>query len=335
MLNCLNRASIRALNKYIKNRNKKIEIIIDSTLIERFGKNVENTKIRRKSKGFINGHMFINFIVRIDDHIIPLSSMPHYTKKYCRKNNLKYRTENQIVLEWIEAFKQHEWFKGHKMSNVTFILDAGYDVIKIQKAIRKMGAHFTMAIKKSRNVNGLSVCDYFRNHRYLPWETIRFLTDYGNKKKRRVYRIRIAKLLYLNGVGKLNVACSEQKRRNRPNSRKYIVSSNLLLTAREIISQYRRRWAIEKLHMTLKQNYGFGDCSSSCFQAVQTHVVMVILAYLLQHHLNESLPKCGTTIHEFQQYTLIKESAQVINLFDGKEHFKRALFEVTQRVVGL
>ncbi|MBF0443542.1 MAG: transposase [Oligoflexales bacterium] len=105
---------------------------------------------------------------------------------------------------------------------------------------------------------------------------------------------------YFNGVGIVNVVCSEQKRRRGAKTRKYIVSSNLSLTAREFISQYRKRWAIEKYHMLLKKYYGFEDCQSPCFKAVQTHVVICVLADIMQHHLNEWLPKFGTTVHEYE-----------------------------------
>jgi len=74
---------------------------------------------------------------------------------------------------------------------------------------------------------------------------IRLATS-GNKRKRMDVRVRHTSG-YLRYVGKVELVCSEW--RHRPDGRrKYLACNELRATARQIVTGYRRRWAVELFH---------------------------------------------------------------------------------------
>jgi len=57
------------------------------------------------------------------------------------------------------------------------------------------------------------------------------------------------------------VVCSEM--RNRPDGRrKYLACNDLRATARQIVTGYRMRWAVELFHKSVKQHLGFEDVAT-------------------------------------------------------------------------
>src|SRR5207249_2428554 len=86
------------------------------------------------------------------------------------------------------------------------------------------------------------IATFFRNHRWLKWQTIRITTN-GTKRKRMEFRARDT-IGYLRYVGQVQLVCSEL--RKRPDGRrKYFACNDMRVTARQIILGYRLRWAIE------------------------------------------------------------------------------------------
>jgi hypothetical protein len=277
----LNRATRRRLKK-LKPIDGRIVILIDATLKGRRGKKVENVRKLHSGTGFVNAHQFINFAILTPDGVIPLASIPTHSWKYCRENGLRYETEKDIVVNWINAFGGSGILSSEELKKVLFLLDSGYDAKKIQRAIRDLGAHFVSALKSNRVVQGRQVRQYFKsNRRWLPWKSIRLHVGNGGKKSRRKYSVRTAANVTLKGFGLVTVVCSKaQGRARRPI--KYLAASDPTMTGRQIVEWYSRRWAIELWHKEMKQNYGFGDCHSARFTAVAAHVNFCLTAYLLQ-----------------------------------------------------
>jgi uncharacterized protein (UPF0147 family) len=273
----LNRASRRRLKK-IKPVEGRYVILVDATIKGRRGKKVENVRKHHSGSGFVNGHKFVNFVLFVEGALIPLASIPTYTKQYCRENGIDYESELEIVENWILEFSESRMFSKDQMKQILFLLDSGYDAKKVQRAIRKIGSEFVMALKSNRVVQGKQVREYFRlNRRWLPWKSIRLDVGNGRKTSRRKYSIRTATDVTLKGFGPVTVVCSQAKSRAR-RPIKYLVTSDPKFTGRQIVEWYSRRWTIELWHKDMKQNYGFGDCHASRFSAVASHVNLSLTA---------------------------------------------------------
>jgi hypothetical protein len=326
----LNRAARRRLSK-AKRIEGRYVFIIDSTIIGRRGREVENAQKYHHGSGFANGHKFVNFVLLTPSGIIPIESLPVYTKKYCRENAITYRSEIEIVEDWLLSIKDSTVLPSGCLKKALFLLDAGFDAKVIQRGILALGSDFLMALKCSRTVNGKQVKELFRTHRrWLPWNTIRLHVGSGTKKKkRRTFSIRTATKSNLKGVGPVTVVCSKTKSRAKK-STKFLVTSDSNLTGRQIVVWYARRWAIETWHRDMKQNYGFIDCKCARFSAIEAHVNLALAAYLLAKEKSTK----QQTIADFARLRELKTFAIELTKFGGIRRMKNLTYAAIQAMAA-
>jgi len=268
-----------------------IALIVDSTLQHRASLHPENAKTFNHGQGFVVGHQWTNIVLLLHDMLIPLRPIPYYSQRYCRDHQLEYRTEHDLVIDYLQQLQLEEYIGSYDPRAVVVLTDSGYDNKKIQKAIAAKPWHFIIALGKTRSVQSATlaptmpkaqqwchIATFFRNHRWLKWQTIRLPTK-GTKRKRMEFRARDT-IGYLRYVGRVQLVCSES--RNRPEGRrKYLACNDMRVTARQILLGYRLRWTIELFHKTVKQHLGFEDVATSGFDSVMSHVHWVYCAYIL------------------------------------------------------
>ncbi len=268
-----------------------IAIVVDSTLQHRASLHPENAKTFNHGQGFIVGHQWTNIVLLLNDMLIPLRPIPFYSQRYCRDHKLEYRTEHDLVVDYIQQLQLEEYIGSYDPREVVVLTDSGYDNKKIQKAIAAKQWHFLMALGKTRSVKSAllalttpkskqwcHIATFFRHHRWLKWQTIRTTTN-GTKRKRMEFRTRDT-IGYLRYVGQVQLVCSELRKRPE-GRRKYLACNDMRVTARQIILGYRLRWAIELFHKTVKQHLGFEDVATHGFDSVMSHVHWVYCAYIL------------------------------------------------------
>ena len=103
---------------------------------------------------------------------------------------------------------------------------------------------------------------------------------------------------------------------------------------RKTIVNYAKRWVIETWHKEMKQKYGYGDCRSKKFSAIEAHMNFSLTAYCLMGLQDPKLPKKGTSLEQYQSCIEWKKAAKVINLFDGRNKVKSLANEELARVVN-
>ena len=271
----------------------KIVMIIDSTLQHRASLTPENAKKFNHGQGFVIGHQWTNIVLILNDILIPLRPIPFYSQRYCRDHELTYQSEHDLVVDYLEKLNLEEYLGRYDRRDVIVLTDSGYDDKKIQKAIAAKQWQFLMALSKTRSVKSqrlylttpkskqwCGIATFFRNHRGLKWKTIRIKAN-GTKRKRMEFRIRDT-MGYLRYVGQVQLVCSEPRKRPE-GRRKYLACNDLHVTARQIITAYRLRWAVELFHKQTKQHLGFEDVATSGFDSVFSHVHWVYCAYILLH----------------------------------------------------
>jgi hypothetical protein len=272
----------------------------------------------------------------INDELIPLCSVPFYSRTYCKHQGMAYQTEMEMVSQWIEALPDADLLPPEILAKIHFILDTGYDAQVIQNAIQSIKAKFTVGLRVERSVNDLGAREYFRRHREIPWKTIRVKDIDGTKgKKERRFRVRAASRLYLKRFGLVNVVCSEKSSGSaRKTSRKYLATNDVTQSARKTVLIYMKRWRIETWHKDMKQSYGFGDCRSQKFNAVESHINFALCAYCLNGLKDPKLPRTGTTLDQYRSSTEWAKAAKVINLFHGRRKLKALAHQELARVVN-
>lgn len=274
--------SLRRRLKRIRRIDGRLVFIIDATIVGRKSRHVENIGKYHSGSGFVWGHKFVNFVLLNGFEVIPIESIPVLTKKFARENGFKRLTEIEIVETWIKSFEKRAIFTVKELRSSIFLLDAGYDAKSIQNAIKGIGADFVMALKSSRTIDGKRVAELFRcTRRWLKAQPIRLSAGSGGKGSRRNYSVRTADKVNMKGFGLVTVICSKAiDRKGKPT--KFIATSDITLTGREIVKWYSLRWKIESWHREMKQNFGFIDCRSRRFTAIEAHVNFCLTAYLLQ-----------------------------------------------------
>jgi hypothetical protein len=308
-----------------------IAIIVDSTLQHRASLHPENAKTFNPGQGFVVGHQWTNIVLLLNDLLIPLRPIPFYSQRYCRERKLEYRTEHDLVVEYIEQLHLEEYLGSYDPREVVVLTDSGYDNKKIQNAIAAKQWHFIMALRKTRSVKSARlslttptskqwahIATFFRNHRWLKWQTIRLAT-HGTKRKRMEFRTRDT-IGYLRYVGQVQLVCSEPRRRPE-GRRKYLACNDMRVTARQIILGYRLRWAIELFHKTVKQHLGFEDVATSGFDSVMSHVHWVYCAYIL---LSMSPPGVSADV------TSLGDAQRQLQQFLANQEKRRILQKLTQ-----
>jgi hypothetical protein len=303
-----------------------IAIVVDSTLQQRASLHPENAKTFNHGQGFVVGHQWTNIVLILNDMLIPLRPIPFYSQRYCRDHKREYRTEHDLVVEYIQKLNLEDYIGSYDPREVVVLTDSGYDNKKIQTAIAAKHWHFIIALGKTRSVKSARlslttptskqwyhIATFFRNHRWLKWQTIRLTTN-GTKRKRMEFRTRDT-IGYLRYVGQVQLVCSEP--RKRPDGRrKYLACNDMRVTARQIIIGYRLRWAIELFHKTVKQQLGFEDVATSGFDSVMSHVHWVYCAYILlcmsPPGVSAGVKSLGDRQRQLQQFLESQEKRRVL-----------------------
>jgi hypothetical protein len=333
----------------IKGLPWKIVILIDSTLQHRASLHPENAKTFNHGKGYVIGHQWTNIVLVLGDMLIPLPPIPFYSKRYCQTHALAYHSEHERVVAYLRTLALEDYIGAYDRREVLVLADSGYDNKKIEKAIADKGWHFIIALSKTRSVKSEALSlttpasrqwchidTFFRRHRRLKWNTIRLATS-GNKHKRMDVRVRHTSG-YLRHVGKVELVCSEQ--RHRPDGRrKYLACNDLRATARQIVTGYRMRWAVEVFHKCVKQHLGFEDVATHGFEAVLSHVHWVYCAYILLHMsppgLSSGAQSIGDKQRALQQGLADKEKRQILQKLSQIGGVQRYKDELRQALAGI
>jgi hypothetical protein len=326
----------------------KIVILIDATLQHRASLHPENTHTFNHGKGYVIGHQWTNIVLVLGGILIPLKPIPFYSKRYCQTHALTYHSEHARVVAYLRTLDLEDYIGAYDRREVLVLADSGYDNKKIEQAIADKGWHFIIALSKTRSVKSdalylstppaqqwCHIDTFFRRHRRLKWDTIRLATS-GTKRKRMDFRVRHTSG-YLRYVGKVELVCSEQ--RHRPDGRrKYLACNDLRATARQIVTGYRMRWAVELFHKCVKQHLGFEDVATHSFDAVLSHVHWVYCAYILLHMSPPGLSPGSQSIGEkqraLQQGLAAKEKRQILQKLSQIGGVQRYQDELRQALAG-
>jgi hypothetical protein len=325
-----------------------IAIIVDSTLQHRASLHPENAKTFNHGQGFVVGHQWTNVVVLLNDTLVPLRPIPFYSQRYCRDHALEYRTEHDLVVEYIQQLHLEDYIGAYDPREVIVLTDSGYDNKKIQQAIAAKPWHFISALGKTRSVKSALVyfttpkskqwshiATFFRNHRWLKWQTIRLPTN-GTKRKRMEFRTRDT-MGYLRYVGQVQLVCSEPRRRPE-GRRKYFACNDMRVTARQILLGYRLRWLIELFHKTVKQHLGFEEVATSSFDSVMSHVHWVYCAYILlcmsPPGVSADVKSLGTQQCQLRQFLANQEKRRVLQQLTQIGGVQRYQDELRQALTG-
>lgn len=225
----------------------------------------------------IRGHQFLAACLMLKGYIIPFGIRLYLKKEHCKTLKQPFKKITHMAAELIEAFDVPEGVQ------VRVLFDSYYLCPGVVKACRKKGFRFVSTLKSNRNL--------YKQGRKLKAGTYgRNLFRRRSKKPRQLRKSHgkahfsyiDAGWLKVSDLGRLHVVYSRKHGDRKPLG---LVTDDPKLSAAQMITTYRDRWSIEVFFKDSKQLLGLGHYQNLSYEAVVTHLHLVLFAYALLTHI--------------------------------------------------
>jgi len=279
-------------------------LLIDGTATRRgaFTKIQNANKYREKktsSKGWsTKAHLFImGLLITPTGYRIPFTRYTYYTKTYCRKNGLKYITQNQLAAMMVEEARKYLPVN----IDLIVIADAFFDSKIMFQTCRKNRAVFITPADKARTYihffkyhdnlharGGNKNMKDFRTFRIVKgqeqWTVnhARFSHPENEGKIKHLYSV-MGERLNVSGLGDTRVVFSHKSNSGKKwtGSKSFVVllCSDPEWDERKIVEYYALRWQIEIYFRELKSDLGLGDFCGQDFRAFERFVDLCLMSF--------------------------------------------------------
>jgi len=241
-------------------------LIVDDTIIHKSGKKIPGCAWHRDhaQKAYVFGHQWVLSALLYKDFLLPLWAQLYHPKG--TKGCGPFQTKITMVKKMLQTFRLPIPCK------VYLLADSWYWAKELAQVCRKYGYHMISQLKTTSVVfiNGKKTkVTTLPDIRSAYREVSCFI--YGKNKTLKIARF----VGIIQGLGKVAVVVVKEKRKKTS----YLVSTNLHLSALDIVKYYAKRWKIEQMIKDLKQRLGFGHYQVRNPQAIQRHVALVLLSY--------------------------------------------------------
>ena len=248
-------------------------MILDDTPCPRNGKHIEGTGFHHGIHGPIWGLCAVTAILKTGSQRLSWAIRGYQSKKNCAPEAFKSKVQlaREILEESFNFFPR----------GLTVVMDAWYACASILNPIQEAGWTFLCAIKRNRFlfVDGKKV-----SARHLAKGPRKYQTVRGSKKK----RFQVAKKkAFLPGVGPALVFITKLK----GGESRFFITNNLDMTEFEMVRLYTERFTIELFHKDIKQHLGFTEMFMRSWNGIQTHWILLSLAYNTISLWNGSNPR--------------------------------------------
>ena len=240
--------------------------IVDDTIIQKSGKKIPGCAWHRDhaQKAYVFGHQWVLSALLYKDFLLPLWANLYHPKG--TKGCGSFQTKITMAKKMLQTLRLPIPCK------VYLLADSWYWAKQLAQLCRKYGYHMISQLKTTSVL--------FMNGNKIKVTTLSTIDSayrevsgfiYGKNKTLKIARF----VGIIQGLGKVAVVVVKEKRKKTS----YLVSTNLHLSALDIIKYYAKRWKIEQMIKDLKQRLGFGHYQVRNSQAIQRHVALVLLSY--------------------------------------------------------
>ena len=241
-------------------------LIVDDTILQKTGKKIPGCAWHRDhaQKAYVFGHQWVLLALLYKDFLLPLWAKLYHPKG--TKGGGSFQTKITMAKKMLQTLRFPIPCK------VYLLADSWYWAKQLALLCRKYGYHMISQLKstsvlfmdgKKTKVTTLSTI-------HLAYREVSLFV-YGKNKTLKIARF----VGIIQGLGKVAVVAVKEKRKKDS----YLVSTNLHLSALDIVKYYAKRWKIEQMIKDLKQRLGFGHYQVRNPQAIQRHVALVLLSY--------------------------------------------------------
>ena len=265
------------LKKLYKKGCKDCLLIIDDTQTIKKAKKMQAVgKIHHHATGkYCMGHTIVKACLFYRGVTIPLGSWLYVKKEHSKELEISFKKLTELASQIILDTDIPDKF------DVTVLFDAFYLCPVLVNACKKRKWRYIGVSKSNRwlTVNSIKhkVGKYGRNilSRTGRWYSIKGL------RKTSSYKL-AQRIGTMNKLGKVKVVFSKRR-----NDRTVIalVTNDIRLSMKKIVSRYLKRWAIEVMIKEQKQHLGLGDYRVLRYRAIVRHLCLVDSAYACLTHV--------------------------------------------------
>jgi len=241
--------------------------LLDDTIIKKTGKKIPGCawyKDHAQNLSNVFGHQWVLAALLYKKALLPLGSRLYHPKgaKGCGRFQTKITLAKRILQNLCLP-----------MACKLYVLaDSWYWCKELALLCRNYGYHMISQLKSNSVVwvKGKKTPVAELASRTSAFREISVFL-YGKNKT-----LKIAKFIAIvKGLGPVAVVIVKEKRKKI----RYLVSTNFLLPALEIVKFYANRWKIEQMIKDLKQRLGLEDYQVRNLRGIQGHVTLVLLSY--------------------------------------------------------
>ena len=261
---------------YKKGCNDCLLILDDTQTLKRAKKMQAVGKIHHHASGkYCMGHTIVKACLWYRGVTIPLGSRLYIKKEHVQSIDVPFQKLTQLAGQMILDAKIPDLF------NVTVLFDAFYLCPAVANACKKRNWPFIGVSKSNRwlTANGRKhkIGTYGRNllSRTGRWHSLKGL------RKTSCYKL-VQRLGTMNKLGKVKVVFSKRRGDRTVIA---LVTNDLRLSMKKIVSRYLKRWAIEVMIKEQKQHLGLGDYRVWRYRAIVRHLCLVDSAYACLTHV--------------------------------------------------
>lgn len=247
--------------------NEVLFLIVDDTIVKKTGKKMPGCawhKDHAHNMANVFGHQWVLSALLYKDFLLPL-----WAKLYHSKGTRGFGPfQSKITL----AKKILRTLQLPIPCNLYVLVDSWYWAKELAQCCRKCGYHMISQLKTNSVI--------WMNEKRTKVKTLDTVSSsyqetsiflYGKNKT-----LKIAKFIgVIKNIGEVAVIVVKEKRK-KP---RYLVSTNIHLSAIDVVTYYANRWKIEQMTKDLKQRLGFGDYQVRNPQAIQRHVALTLLSF--------------------------------------------------------
>jgi SRSO17 transposase len=242
-------------------------LLLDDTIIKKTGKKIPGCgwyKDHAQNLADVFGHQWVLAALLYKQALLPLASRLYHPKgaKGCG------RFQTKVTL----AKKIFQPVHLPRPCKLYVLADSWYWSKELALTCRNYGYHMISQLKSNSVVwvKGTRTPVAQLASRTSAFREVSIFL-YGKNKS-----LKIAKFIaVVKGLGPVAVVVVKERRKKI----RYLVSTNFLIPALEVVKFYAHRWKIEQMVKDLKQRLGLGDYQIRNLQAIQRHVTLVLLSY--------------------------------------------------------
>jgi Transposase DDE domain len=244
-------------------------LLVDDTLAQKTGKKIPGCgwhKDHANNLANVFGHQWVLSALLYKDFLFPLWANLYHPKgtKGCGRFQTKVAMVKKILGQ----------LRFPIPCKVYLLADAWYWSKDLAQTCRQQGYHMISQLKSNatliveeKPIHVKTLADQKNGYREFS------LPLYGKNKTLKIKKV----LGQKKGFGKVALVIVKEHRK-KP---RFLISTNIYLSALDVVRYYAKRWKIEQMIKDLKQRLGFGDYQTRSLQAIVRHTALSLIAYFV------------------------------------------------------